>query len=101
MPLLTHIFFALSNPRGAELGKQVRAFLCARRRHVCSLQVISDEALAGTLLHSPLVVTLFHQGHARKGVQAPQPVPLGTAEVDLSSLRQPRSASCFSPNSHS
>ncbi len=51
---------------------------------------MADEALAEALSRKPLLVTLMRQGTAKRGAAAPQPVPLGTAEVDLTSLLRPR-----------
>ena len=58
------------------------------------VQVTADERLAAALLRAPLLVTLLSQRTARKGAADPGQlqVPLGTAEVDLSALLQPRCA---------
>ncbi|CAL8461957.1 g1488 [Coccomyxa elongata] len=48
------------------------------------------ETLAHTLSRSPLLVTVMRQGSARNSAASQQPVPVGTAEVDLSCLLRPR-----------
>ncbi|BDA41322.1 hypothetical protein COCOBI_02-1020 [Coccomyxa sp. Obi] len=52
--------------------------------------VEASEALAHTLARKPLLVTVMRQGSARNGAASQQPVPVGTAEVDLSCLLRPR-----------
>ncbi len=63
------------------------------------VQVEASEALAHTLAREPLLVTVMRQGTARNGAGLQQPVPVGTAEVDLSCLLRPRCLSqplgCF------
>jgi hypothetical protein len=54
------------------------------------VQVVADEALAKALSKSLLLVTVMRQHSAKRGAGTPQPVPLGTAEVDLSPLLRPR-----------
>jgi hypothetical protein len=61
-------------------------------------QVTADDRLAHALLCAPLLVTLLAQPPARKGTKPAQPVPLGTAEIDLSPLLQPRCVPAASLN---
>lgn len=54
------------------------------------MQVAADERLAQTLLATPMLATVLQHHRAKRGDQPSQPVPVGTAEVDLSSLLLPR-----------
>ena len=54
------------------------------------IQVIADGNLVQRLQSTPMLATMLLHQRAKKGAQPPQPTPLGTAEVDLSSLLLPR-----------
>ena len=54
------------------------------------MQVIADERLGQRLLSTPMLATVLLHHPAKTGDPPAQPVPVGTAEVDLSGLLLPR-----------
>ena len=54
------------------------------------MQVSAGERLAQRLLSTPMLATMLLHDHARRPGLPSQPVPVGTAEVDLSGLLLPR-----------
>jgi hypothetical protein len=54
------------------------------------LQVVADGGLADVLIRQPLLATLMAQGPTRSRTATPGAIPLGTAEIDMSPLLQPR-----------
>ena len=55
-----------------------------------SMQVIADDRLGQRLLSTPMLATVLLHHPAKTGNLSAQPVPVGTAEVDLSGLLLPR-----------
>lgn len=54
------------------------------------MQVIADERLAQRLVSTPMLATVLLHHPAKTGDPSDHPVPIGTAEVDLSGLLLPR-----------
>ena len=54
------------------------------------MQVMADERLAKRLLLTPMLATVLLHPCTKQGDMSPQPVPIGTAQMDLSTLLKPR-----------
>jgi len=65
-------------------------FLQGMHERIFRMQVSADDRLAQRLLSTPMLATVLLHQRAKRGDQPPQPVPVGTAEVDMSSLLLPR-----------